>query len=252
MTSVSGPACLGGSSGSVITAVSVAIAEPLSYGGLPSTDAYSSPPSDQRSAAGPGLWPRARSGEMYEGAPTSMPVEVTEGSPSTCAMPKSVRTTRPSSAISTFDGFTSRCRMPSRWAERSTSRTASPTSAARRGDSRPSSRTASARDLPSTSSMTIQGRSSSSTTSKTVTAPLLRIRAIALASRSVRVMSRRFSSSSMLEGKRSSFTATVRPSISSSARQTVPMPPRPRTAPSRYLPASRRPSGLPSALFSAS
>ena len=64
MTSFSGPAFFGSSIGSVITAVSVAIAEPLSYGGTPSTDAYSSPPSDHRSAAGPGLWPRARSGEM--------------------------------------------------------------------------------------------------------------------------------------------------------------------------------------------
>jgi hypothetical protein len=98
----------------------------------------------------------------------------------------------------------------------------------------------SASDLPSTSSITIHGRLSSSTTSKTVTAPLLRIRAIALASRRVRVISRRFSSSSMLDGNRSSLTATVRPSVSSWARHTVPMPPRPRTSPSRYRPARRR------------
>ncbi|CAM5373019.1 hypothetical protein SALBM311S_02613 [Streptomyces alboniger] len=64
MTSLSGPAFFGSSNCSVITAVNVAMAEPLSYGGAPSTDAYSSPPSDQRSAAGPGLCPRARSGEM--------------------------------------------------------------------------------------------------------------------------------------------------------------------------------------------
>ncbi len=64
MTSRRGPAFFGSSSGSVITAVSVAIAEPLSYGGVPSTAAYSRPPSDHRSAAGPGLCPRARSGEM--------------------------------------------------------------------------------------------------------------------------------------------------------------------------------------------
>jgi hypothetical protein len=165
MTSSNGPAFLGRSSGSVITAVRVAIAEPLSYGGAPSTHAYSRPPSDQRSAGGPGFWPRARSGEMYDGAPTSMPVEVTDGSPSTCAIPKSVRTTRPSSEMSTLDGFTSRCRMPSRWAARSTSRTASPTSAVRCGVSVPDSRMTSARDEPSINSMTIQGRSSSLTTS---------------------------------------------------------------------------------------
>ncbi len=64
MTSSSAPALFGGSTGSVITAVSVAIAEPLSYGGTPSTQAYSRPPSDHMSAGGPGLWPRARSGEM--------------------------------------------------------------------------------------------------------------------------------------------------------------------------------------------
>jgi len=167
-------------------------------------------------------------------------VEVMDGSPSTCAIPKSVRTTRPSSAISTFDGFTSRCRMPARCAARSTSRIASPTSAARRGLRRPSSRMTSASDRPSTSSMTIHGRSSSSTTSKTVTALLLRIFAMAFASRSVRVISRRFSSSSMLDGNLSSLTATVRPSVSSSARHTVPMPPRPSTPPSRYRPARRR------------
>ena len=112
MTSASGPAFAAARTGSVITAVRVAMAEPLSYGGRPSTAAYSRAPSDHRSAGGPGFWPRARSGEMYDGAPTSMPVEVTDGSPSIWAMPKSVSTTRPSSAISTLDGFTSRCRMP--------------------------------------------------------------------------------------------------------------------------------------------
>ncbi len=55
MTSARGPALRGSSSGSVITAVRVAMAEPLSYGGVPSTAAYSRPPSDHRSAAGPGL-----------------------------------------------------------------------------------------------------------------------------------------------------------------------------------------------------
>ncbi len=55
MTSVSGPAFFGGSTGSVITAVRVASADPLSYGGTPSTDAYSRPPSDHMSAGGPGF-----------------------------------------------------------------------------------------------------------------------------------------------------------------------------------------------------
>jgi hypothetical protein len=37
MTSVSAPACRGGGTGSCMTAASVAIAPPSSYGGLPST-----------------------------------------------------------------------------------------------------------------------------------------------------------------------------------------------------------------------
>ncbi len=55
-----------------------------------------------------------------------------------------------------------------------------------RGVRVPSSRTTSASERPSMSSMTIHGRSSSSTTSYTVTAPLLRILAMAFASRRVR------------------------------------------------------------------
>ncbi len=232
-TGRSGPAFTGAVSSSVMTAVRVASAEPRSYGGRPSTIAYSVPPSDHRSAGGPGFCPWARSGDMYEGAPTSIPVEVTEESPSTLAMPKSVSTTRPSSPISTLDGLTSRCRMPCACAALSTPSTSSAISAARAGASGPSSRMTSASERDSTSSMTIHGRSSSSTTSKTVTAEECRIRAVALASRRVRTISRCFSSSSTLAFIRSSLTATVRPSISSSARHTVPMPPRPSTASSR-------------------
>ncbi len=233
MTGRSGPALAGGGSSSVITAVSVASAEPRSYGGTPSTIAYRVPPSDHRSDGGPGRRPRARSGAMYEGAPTSMPVEVIEVSPSTLAMPKSVSTVRPSSPISTLDGFTSRCSTPWLCAAPSTPSRSRPIAAARSGVSAPSSRTTSASERPSTSSITIHGRPSSSTTSKTVTAAVCRIRAVALASRRVRTISRCFSASSTAPVIRSSFTATIRPSISSSARHTVPMPPRPSTSPSR-------------------
>ncbi len=165
-TLVSGPALSGGGTGSCITAASVAMAPPSSYGGRPSTQQYSSAPSDHRSAGGPGASPLARSGEMYDGAPTSMPVEVMDGSPSTLAMPKSVSTTRlSSSAMITLDGLTSRCRMPAACAARRTSSTASPISAARRGGMGPSFLMMSASERPSISSITIHGLDPSSTTS---------------------------------------------------------------------------------------
>ncbi len=233
-TGCSNASPLSGGTGSVITAVSVDSAEPLSYGGTPSTIAYKVAPSDHRSAGGPGTPPRARSGEMYDGAPTSMPVDVTDGSPSTRAIPKSVSTTRPSCPISTFDGFTSRCRMPTRCASASTPSSSNATSAARCGGSTPSVRMTSLSERDSISSITIQGRPSSSTTSYTVTAPLCRIRAMAFASVSVRATSRCRSSSSTPPANRSSLTATSRPRNSSAARQTVPIPPWPRTAVSRY------------------
>ena len=51
---------------------------------------------------------RARSGAMYDGEPSSSPVLVMLESPVKVAMPKSVRTTRPSERSSTFPGLTSR------------------------------------------------------------------------------------------------------------------------------------------------
>ncbi len=120
---------------------------------------------------------------------------------------------------------------------------ARPTSAARCGSSGPSFLILSARERPSTSSITIHGRLSSLTTSKTVTALPLRILAMALASRKVRVMSRCFSSSSTLEGKRSSFTATRRQdfvlaapdSTHTAAPEDLPEPIAPAYQPSRVL-----------------
>ncbi len=49
------------------------------------------------------------------------------------ASPKSATLTRPSSAISTFSGFTSRCTMPARWAAASAESTGSSTANARPG-----------------------------------------------------------------------------------------------------------------------
>ena len=63
--------------------------------------------------------PRIRSGAVNPGEPITMPVWVSRGSPSNCAMPKSVSTARSSQlsptllfAISTLLGFTSLCSTP--------------------------------------------------------------------------------------------------------------------------------------------
>ena len=80
------------------TAVTVVSGSPPSKGGRPSTAVNRVAPSDQRSEAGAGGRPRARSGAMYDGEPSSSPVLVMLESPAEEAMPKSVSTTRPPSA----------------------------------------------------------------------------------------------------------------------------------------------------------
>ena len=110
------------------------------------------------------------------------------------------------------------------------------------GVSGPSARTTCDSVRASTSSSTRYGRPSSSTTSKTVTALGWSRRAAARASRRVRSRSTSRSSSDRPCGKTTSLTATARPSTESSARQTVPMPPVPRGASSRYRPATSRSS----------
>jgi hypothetical protein len=75
--------------------------------------------------------------------------------------------------------------------------------------------------------MTIQGRPSSSTTSKTVTTPGWLNLAAVLASRSVRWYSELLSAGLSVGGTLTSLTATSRSRSSSRPRQTVPMAPRP-------------------------
>ncbi len=95
-TGSSGPAATYGSCSPVTTAVTVSSGSPPpSYGGRPSTAVNSVAPSDHRSDGGPGACPRARSGAMYAGEPSSRPVLVMLASPAVEAMPKSVSTTRP-------------------------------------------------------------------------------------------------------------------------------------------------------------
>ncbi len=122
-------------------------------------------PSDHRSDPGPGSRPNARSGARNSGEPTTSPVMVMAEEPSRLAIPKSPSTTRPSLAISTLAGFTSRCSTPESCADRSAARTCSPTCAARCGVIGPSASSTSASDSPRTSSITIQGRPSSEATS---------------------------------------------------------------------------------------
>lgn len=174
--------------------------------------------------------------------PTSSPVLVIVESPSIAAIPKSVSSTCPSRARSTLPGFTSRCSTPALCAARRALRTWRPILAASRGAISPLSLAASASDGPSTYCMTIQGRLSYSTTSWTVTTPGWVMRAAARASFWVRACSTTRSASATYSPAVNSLTATVRCSTSSWARQTLPMPPRPRTSPSRYLPASTSPA----------
>ena len=110
-----------------------------------------------------------RSGAQNPGVPTTMPVCVSAGSPSTAAIPKSVSTARPSRVSSTLPGLTSRCTIPAAWALASAPSSIIPVSAARRGGSGPSSASTRSSERAVTSSITIHGVPSASITSWTVT-----------------------------------------------------------------------------------
>ncbi len=140
----------------------MAMASRRSNGPRPSVSiAYRVAPSDHRSDQGPASVPTARSGGRKLGEPVTMPVWVSEASPSTVAMPKSVSTARPSGVSRTLLGLTSRCRIPARWAVCSAESTWRPMAATWGTGNVPTS--SSPRAL--TSSMMIQGRPSSSATS---------------------------------------------------------------------------------------
>ncbi|RAO51131.1 hypothetical protein PSN01_04328 [Micromonospora saelicesensis] len=109
---------------------------------------------------------RARSGATNCGEPSTVPGPViTPSPPSKVASPKSVSTTRPSSATSTLCGFTSRCSTPAVCAARNAASTASPIRAVRCGLSGPSAPMICCTDRDGTYSITIQGLSRSCTTS---------------------------------------------------------------------------------------
>ena len=173
ITGASRPAWAATGASSLMMADIVVMAPPrCSYGPRPSTAAYSVAPSDQRSDAGVASPPRIRSGAVKPGEPITIPVWVSRGSPSNCAMPKSVSTARSSQpvpvrsvAISTLLGFTSRCRTPAICAAASADSSCWPIRATRSGGSRPSTVSTWSSDRDGTSSITIQGLPSSSATS---------------------------------------------------------------------------------------
>lgn len=130
-TGASAPARRGGGNSVSTTARRVSSGVACRKGETPSTAVYSMIPSAHRSEAGPGSRPDARSGARNSGEPTTSPVMVIEEEPSRVAIPKSPSTTRPSLAIRTLPGFTSRCSTPESCAARSAASTCSPMCAAR-------------------------------------------------------------------------------------------------------------------------
>lgn len=242
MSGSSGPACRIGAKGSTAMAYAVSMGVSRRYGGRPSTAWYSVAPSDHRSEDGPGFWPRIRSGAMKSMEPTISPVCVSVDVPAVCAMPKSVRTTRPPAPSRTLPGLMSRCRTPAACAARTAAIMPRPIRAASSGGRvRPPLRK-SPRVGAGTYSMTMQGRPSSSTTSCTTTTLGWTTRAALRASRRVRSYSVATSASDRCGCVWSCLSAICRASTSSSARHTVPMPPRPTRSTSRYRPATSRPS----------
>ena len=152
-----------------------------------------------------------------------MPVSVSVSKPAARAMPKSETRIDPSSASRRFPGFTSRWTTPRACAESSAAAVCSSQPSASCRSTRPS-RNRSATVPPGAYSITMKGSPSSfSPTSWIVTtygSP--ESRAAVCASRRKRARN----SSSRAYRSESTLIATVRPSFSSVARQTSPMPPR--------------------------
>ena len=170
--------------------------------------------------------------------PAISPVRVSCTSSTARETPKSVSLTRPSSAMSTLPGFTSRCTTPAEWAAASPSATCCPMAATSAGGSRPRSPSAPASDRDGRYSITSQGRSSCTTTSNMLITCGWRSRAPIRPSRRIRCRDSSSASASpaVLDtaADSSSLTATVRFSSSSVPRQTAPMAPTPIRSSKRY------------------
>jgi hypothetical protein len=171
--------------------------------------------------------PIATSGAMYAGEPSTRPALVIGASATLRAMPKSVSFTRPSSAMSTLPGFTSRWVMPLRCAARNPPAVAKPTTATWDTVSVPWSLIIVARLRDGTSSITTIGSPSTSTTSNTVMMLGWERPPSARASRMIRSRASAASWDGTPGGTFSSLTATRRCSTSSKPDHTVPIAPAP-------------------------
>ncbi len=124
-------------------------------GDSPLSTVHSSAPTDHRSDSGPVRSPDIRSGAVYSGEPTKEPVSVSVVAPATCAIPKSVSTTRPvPDSIRTLAGLMSRCSTPTSCAVRTALSRATPIRAASAASTGPCRAIRSASEPPSTNSMT--------------------------------------------------------------------------------------------------
>ena len=81
-------------------------------GRTPASASYSMTPSAHTSAGGPTSRPRACSGAMYAGVPTTDPVRVRSAASARLASPKSATFAVPAASNSTLAGFRSRWTTP--------------------------------------------------------------------------------------------------------------------------------------------
>ena len=169
--------------------------------------------------------PSTCSGEMYSGVPTTVPAVAWPRSLGrrALAMPKSVRTTRPSFPSMTLSGLRSRCSTPARWAAPRPAHTSVAIAMVAAGVTRPSRSRRARSDSPSMSSM-VKKQSLRS-------CPMSKQRAtFGCVTRRARRTSRRKRSS--MPGSRAisramTLSATVSSSVTSRARYTLPIPPTP-------------------------
>ena len=187
--------------------------------------------------------PRARSGARYSAEPMTAPAVVSEVS---CVVLRDAEVgeqdlavaRRASRSPASRRGARSRRRAP-RPARRSSARRPA---VVRHGQRAVASIGARPASCPATSCITIQGASSSTTTSCTATMfGWSRSRAALRASRSARLQPVGRRRARRHEGQETSLTATSMRSASSEARQTRPMPPEPSRARRRYRPPTSCP-----------
>ncbi|RPK66958.1 hypothetical protein EES42_23355 [Streptomyces sp. ADI95-17] len=185
-------------------------------------------PSAKTSVAGVTLRPAACSGAMNEGVPMVTPLPVSEVASAAWAMPKSM-TRGPSAASSTLDGLRSRWTMPAPWMTCSASAMPAISSTTVSTGSAPCATTASASEGPGTYAVASHGWAASVAASITgaVNRPCTRCADL------TSWANRRRNSASSPNSGRITLMATGRPP-GVYDRYTLPMPPAPSLAASRY------------------